>query len=310
MKRKRTRWKNILAVILVLLFFQPITTRADIGPKPSIHVRFENMGESLCYGTLLSKSDSTGPASAWDGTEANARYNEKEEYGYKELNYEVWKAFVEYEDEDGYYFLQEGWQVSDMKELAWTYYPPNPFKILLYYPEEGRFVVSGICERYAFDSYYVVDLSEQKENGELSVSGNENTTIVVEKNYNYSNEIISLVARIIATIAVEVVIALLFGLRSKRELQIVMIVNMITQILLNLLLNLVNYQAGQMAFVIVYFLLEVLVFIVESGIYCRRLPKAVEHPRKKSYYIMYAFVANAVSYGVGFEIAKILPGIF
>ena len=40
-----------------------------------------------------------------------------------------------------------------------TYYPPPKFKILLYYPETETFVSSGIYERYAFDTYYTVDMN-------------------------------------------------------------------------------------------------------------------------------------------------------
>lgn len=58
---------------------------------------YRNRGETY-YGTLLSESMSTGPASAWDGTEADARYPDGE--------YEIWKAFTQYEDTDGFYFLQ------------------------------------------------------------------------------------------------------------------------------------------------------------------------------------------------------------
>ena len=124
---------------------------ADTGSEASVRINFENMGDELCYGTLLSKNPSTGPNSAWDGDEDHI-YNEL-------IDLDIWRAFVEYEDADGYYFLQIGWKVNEKKELAWTYYPPDNFKILLYYPETNKYVVSGICERYAFDTYYTVDMA-------------------------------------------------------------------------------------------------------------------------------------------------------
>ena len=72
---KRTH-SQILAVLLYLVLVAvafPITANADMGPKPSVRIRFENMGDALCYGTLLSERESTGPASVWDGTEEHAR---------------------------------------------------------------------------------------------------------------------------------------------------------------------------------------------------------------------------------------------
>ena len=147
------KYQNLIAFFLcvvTVLFVFALPAYADMGPKPSVRVNFENMGEELCYGTLLSKNKSTGPSSAWDG-------NEEHIYNY-DLDIEIWRKFVEYKDSDGYYFLQEGWKVSETKQIAWTYYPPQSFKILLYFPEYDTFAVSGIYERYAFDTYYTVDM--------------------------------------------------------------------------------------------------------------------------------------------------------
>ena len=135
----------------------PMTANADMGPKASVRIQFEHMGDELCYGTLLSKEKSTGPASAWDGRTESAQ----KEY----MDPGIWEIFVNYKDPDGYYFLQRSWKVSESKELAWTYYPPGDFKILLYYPETETFVSSGIYARYAFDTYYTVDMGAAAEGG-------------------------------------------------------------------------------------------------------------------------------------------------
>ncbi len=154
-------YKRLLAIILsitVMLCFC-VTLSADIGPKPSIHISFLNMPEVECYGTLLSKRDSTGPSSVWDGNPEYARHNEREGYEWAAFDYATWLKFVEYKDSDGFYFLQEGWDVIESDGIHWTYYPPQEFKILLYFPQYDSFVTSGIYERYAFDTYYTVDMS-------------------------------------------------------------------------------------------------------------------------------------------------------
>ena len=150
--------KRMYVGLFTLLFYMifavtalPITAKADMGPKPSVRIQFKNMGDDLCYGTLLSKEKCTGPAQVWDGTVRNEQL-------YYDLDRSIWKSFVDYKDPDGYYFLQRGWTVSETGEIAWTYYPPQDFKILLYYPETGIFVSSGSYERYAFDTYYTVDM--------------------------------------------------------------------------------------------------------------------------------------------------------
>lgn len=287
--------------ILAILMF-PITASADTGPKPSVRISFENMGDELCYGTLLSEAESTGPASAWDG--GNASYG-------GDLDWEIWRAFVEYEDTDGYYFLQWGWQVNETKELAWTYYPPSPFKILLYYPETDTFVVSGIYERYAFDSYYTVDMEgiqigSVEYNEELS---NDNR-LTARKTYDYTQELVSFVARVVITVLIEMGVALLFGFWGKKQFLFLLGVNVATQLVLNVLLNIINYRSGYLRFAVCYVLLEILVFAIEAVLYCVWMKKLDRRPRKGWFYVVYALVANGASFGAGFLVAQRIPGIF
>ena len=51
----------LLCMIMAVSAF-PMTVNADMGPKASVRIQFEHMGDELCYGTLLSKEKSTGPA--------------------------------------------------------------------------------------------------------------------------------------------------------------------------------------------------------------------------------------------------------
>ena len=308
-------FRKIVCILFCALFIStllPITVSADTGPKASVRVNFENMGDELCYGTLLSKYPSTGPSSVWNGNEEDAHHNGNENFYFVDTPYEVWHAFVEYEDSDGYYFLQDAvWQVNETKEIAWTYYPPDNFKILLYYPETGKFVVSGICERYAFDTYYTADMSGV---GMGSVYYNEelsnNDRINAYESYQWQKEIISLVARILITIAIEMGVALLFGFRGKKAILLLVTVNTVTQIILNLLLNVINFSSGQAGFVAGYIMLELAVFAVEAVIYCVLMKKFTDKVKPAWFYAVYAFVANAVSFGAGLIIANILPWIF
>ena len=300
-----------LCTVMVIMIF-PITANADMGPKPSVRVTFENLGDEECWGTLLSSKESTGPSSAWNGKEEDAQHNENPNgyYSYQKFGYDVWKAFIDYAENDDFYFLQEAWQINETKELAWTYYPPNEFKILLYFPETGEFSVSGVYERYAFDSYFTVNMDGVK----LSVDYNEELSsderINAFKSYNYTVEIVSLVARIIITILIEMAIALLFGFRKKKQLLLLIGVNAATQIILNVLLNVINYNSGELAFVVFYILFEIAVFVIEAILYCTIMKKISEQPKKNWFYVLYALIANAVSFGAGFVVAQMLPGIF
>ena len=305
---------RIIAVLLCVacaVSVLSITVGADMGPKASVRILFENMGDDLCYGTLLSKTESVGPSSVWDGTAVNAGHNENENYPYANLDYETWKAFAEYTDPDGYFFLQEGWLVSETKKIEWTYYPPSSFKILLYYPKTNNFVASGICERYAFDTYYTADM-ENMSVSSVEYGGEINTALMltVSRSYDCTQEIVFLAARIVITILIEMAIALLFGFREKKQILLLTGVNTATQILLNVLLNIANYNSGPMVCVILYMLFEVIVFVIEAVIYCTVMNRLSEQSKRKRFYVIYSLIANAASFGIGILLSRTLPGIF
>lgn len=300
---KNRRFARVFAVLMCVItaVALSVTASADMGPKPSVNVDFENLGDELCYATLLSRTKTTGPASAWDGDD---------NHSYMPCGYDVWKAFVDYEDPDGFYYLQETWQINETQKLAWTYYPPNEFKILLYFPETNTFASSGIYERYAFDTYFTVNM----EGVDLSVDYNEelstNKRLEAYKSYNYRVEIGSLAARIVITILIEMAIALIFGYREKKQLLLLTGVNSVTQIILNVLLNVINYNSGELAFVVFYVLFELIVLVCEAVVYYILLNKVSVKPKPKWLAVIYALVANAASFVGGILIAQWLPGIF
>lgn len=308
MKRGRIqgRIQTLCLLLLCLLCFfavRPIAASADTGPKPSIQMTFENMGESVCYGTLLSKTDSTGPHSAWTGDDDYKNPN-----GFSD---DIWLKFVQYEDIDGYYFLQMIWNVGATKKISWGYYPPTSFKILLYYPETDTYVASGIYERYAFDSYFNVDMSgvdvSAAQNGVLLQN---NGGMKVYRAYDYTSEIWGLIARIAITVAIELLMALAFKIKGKGALIFLACTNVVTQVILNVLLNIIYYSAGSFLFILGYIALELAVFLIEALVYCLVLPRLAKRRRLLGTYILYPLAANAASFIAGMGLSFIWPGIF
>ena len=299
MKRKTGIF--FLCLLITFILF-PITARADIGPKPCVFISFENMGDELCYGTLLSESRSTGPASAWDPAESDGIPEHIFTYG---LDYDIWEAFVNYEDSDGYYFLQMAWQCNETKCFSWGYYPPDPFKILLYYPETDTFAISGIYESYAFDSYFSVDLNQID-----SITGSQDTVLIAEKDYHYGWELISLACRIVLTILLEIGIAFLFGFREKRLIAFIAGVNIVTQVILNVKLNIIHYHNGNLSFIFYYFRYEMLVLLIETILYCVLLNKIGSKKFSGWNPPLYALTANVLSFIGGLLLSFFIPGIF
>ncbi len=287
--------------VVITLITLPTIAYADIGPKPSVVIDFQGLENESYFVTLLSEISSTGPYSVLGKHSENQRYHKGDN------DYEIWHKFVSFEDKDGFYFLQYFEDCTNTSRFTWGYYPPPKFKILLYFPEHDSFAISEeVYERYAFDSYYKVDATGLKIQ---SVTLSEN--IKAEKNYDYTWELVSLFVRIIATIVIEVLIALLFGFRTKNQLLIIVAVNIVTQSILNILLNVINYNQGSMAFVLNYVWMEAIVLVIEACVYSVYLNRNNGSMSTKKWLAsIYALTANALSFGIGLYIAHLIPGIF
>lgn len=290
--------KRALALLYVLLLLSafPVTAGADTGPKPSVAVEFVNVGNEICYATLLSDKPGSGPWIAWDGTTKTEAYavSENQAALTGRVPYEIWKAFVEYRDEDGFYFLQFGDRVDETGTLSWSYYPPERFKILLYYPESGRFAASGVIHRYPYYARYQVDLQ-----------GGAAERLQPESAFSVGKVLLSFLFRLALTLAVEMGIALLFSLRARKQLLCILVVNVITQVLLNLLL-LVRAGTDLSMYLPVF---EAAIVVTEALAYCLYLRHDTEW-YGKGRYVVYAIVANAASYVLGLIASVFLPWLF
>lgn len=295
--------KSLFSFILIvtLLFAMPIGTyahaRVDTTPTPSVTITIEGLEDVLCYGTLLSESDSLNSLKVYDGKE-NTLYPEGTN------SHEQWRAFVEYADSDGYHFLQIFWPCNYDNSFSWGQ-SPTPFKVLLYFPEYDTFAVSGIYETYAFDSNFATSL----EGIDLNQADGD-ILLAVERSYDYNMELISFFSRIIVALLIVLAITLRFGYREKKQLKFIAAVNIVSQIALNVVLSIVNYRSGESMFVMHYILLEMLIFAIEVPLYTRRLQKDSKMYTEKDRAIIYALVANALAFGGGLGIAHIIPGIF
>ena len=292
----------VLLFLLTLTLLFPVTAYADMGPKPSVVISFDGLAGNTYYATLLSSAKSTGPYSALDdNNRAYSRYQNGDE------DYDIFLKFAEYQDADGFYFLQFFKDCSQTQQFKWTYYPPQKFKILLYFPETDRFIISDQSyECYAFDSYftakaYNADSLDPKQTAD---------SISIAKAYDYAKELPSLAVRIILTIAIELIVAVLFGFREKNQLRFFALVNGITQIALNIALNVINYYSEPLGFLLFYALLELAIFIVEEILYTAYLKKHSEKEIPNWKPGLYALVANTASFILGLGLAHWISDIF
>ena len=288
---KKLASRVLLALLLCLLL--STTVFADMGPKPSVKVTIEGLEGRRCYATLLAVEESTGPYSASSLPYEMPSDSDSSEYA------QAFRAFAEYRDPDGLYFLCTAFDASG-GSFSWGYYPPYRFRVALYFPDSGELVTGELLERYAFSSSFRASLQPD---GSLSP---------FEKTSSPVDQLPAFLLRVAATILIELLIAGLFGYWKKSAVPVLLRTNLATQLLLNAALALIAHSRGPSGFLFVggYLFLELLVFGVEAAVYCRKLPDCCPDHPGKARALLYAFAANAASFALGLWLAKLLPFMF
>lgn len=298
----KKRWCSILTALLLLLPLTAMPVSADVGPKPSVVVALEGLEGRTCWGTLLSQQEGTGPYGRF--YEEEAAEDPEEDRALRAL------LPLERMDSEGFHLLNFVKDCSD-GEFSWTYYPPHTYKIALWFPEEDALAVSGVYHRYAFDSYYRLDLSGV----ELMPGGIvELEAARLQRDYPYGASLLALAGRVALTLGAELLLALAFGLRTRQALKWVAVVNLATQLGLNLALELFTYcngaLEGMMAILAlpVYLAAEAVVTLVELRIYRRKL--LGERGASGRRITAYTWTANLCSLLAGVLLSFRLPALF
>lgn len=291
--------RNILrriSMVLILMAALGIYAFADFGPKPSVVVEFENAGDQKYYVTLVAKEDKLGSpysrVTAEDQPETD--------------DIAIWNRLVAYEDPDGMVFAGNVQKLTGDGAYVWGYYPPSEFRVLIYFPDTDSFVESSeILEQYAFDSYYQMDFNDLPENWNDAVAA-----IPVTRKYNLLWQITAFLLRLAVTVAVECLLAVLFGFKGKRQMLLVLAVNCATQLAMNLLI--LDESVGLFVFyVLKYALIEVGVILAEGLVYCLALPKlATPEQNRNIHPIAFAFFGNVASFSLGFLLSNWFPMLF
>lgn len=289
--KRRLFCGSILALLLVCLL--PLWAAADTGPKPSITVTPEGFGEDVCYLTLLSQTETTGP---WSKQESFAA--SKDSYGNPEADEAIWTAFNDYQDAEGFFFLGCYGEVTGGQVFCWSYYPPDTFKVLAYFPDSGTSAVGPVTAREEFSARYTVSPSETGE------------TLLIEKARNQEAENKSFVGRLVLTLALELAVAVVFAFRAKRQIITIVCMNLITQVGLNQAITHLFPLVSSRWYWPGLLVLEVLIFLVEGAVYAKLLPRWKKDPAAVCHPWKYALAANVVSFALGLALSQAFPRAF
>lgn len=286
------KYFKILLMILIALISiigVRISASADTGPKPYVKINIEGDTNGM-YMTLLSKTEYSGP------------WSKEHPYG-KVINEEVDAKFAAYMDKDNYYYLHFINDISG-KSFNWGYHPPISFKILIYDSINDKFITDDIIyNRYAFASVYKLVLKTD----EATLT----KTPIVTEQYSVWPEIGNFFIRLTICLAIEILLALLFGFR-RMEILLILGVNVATQIILNIILSIFVHFNGVniLALIPFYVLSEILVLLIESCLYLACIDKIDTRfnyrPKNPAIIVIYTFLANILSLGLGFVILRFI----
>lgn len=264
----------LLGIVLCMLLFSDYVL-ADIGAKPATILKFVGMDNENYRVTIISNHSGNGMK-----TVTEVSFLQKKDKGMDAL----WWAI----QNQGY--EAEGWkyvyQLSNATKnrVEWGYHPPEEFRIAIYFPEQNKVVISKeILKRYAFRSYFQIYIKDSE-------------IVEITAHYNFWREIVLFLMRLLATLAIEVPLALLFGFRKREYLQIIVKINVWTQVGINLIALLAEVGIGPWVMLFIWIGLEVPVFLIEARYYAKQFKKLGTSPNKVDWAVVYAFVANIVSF--------------
>ena len=243
--------KKLLIVLLLLVL--PITVFADTGPKPSINITLQNMTSSNYKIDLLSDF-SNNKDNIDEIVEYYREYKDEPIYKYHEGNM--------YATALRNFLLHGSIEGNKEKSHTFTYFGvPNEFKVIIQMPD-GSIKVSELLKKKAFDYDITIDVNDMK-----LVSEN--------KDINKANYI----KLLFLTVIIELVIALLF---KTKKYYIIIATNIITN-------SLLQFAMFKNSGIILFLILEAIIFISEYFIYLRYL----DMDKKKL--LIYTLVANLIT---------------
>lgn len=295
MKKKHNIIKYLLILMVSFLLITILNlnvVKADVGPKSYVEIIIKGVDDKKYYVTLLSQEKSTGPF---------GYYDEETREPYQGENLEIWRKFQDYQDIDNFYFLSFFSGLSGEGKYRWGYHPPRTFKMLIYFPEQDKFIVSKIYQRYAFGSIYTFDLAKIK--GANSNINQVNFPVELQQQPYFFRETGKFILRVVLTITIELLIALIvFRPLKKKEFLAFILVNVATQILLNIGISIWSFYFGIGIFdFLVIIILEILIFLIEGTAYTLILKNELKE-RGRSWWVMYLYslVANLLSFIIGY----------
>ncbi len=287
---KKLLFAVIIQIIIITVFIS--TANADVGPKPSLKIIVHGIDTDEYWLDLLVKDDSNH---SW------LELTSKERDRVSKL--------VEYKDKEGFRpallvgtSVPISGNIHGEKQSDGSYVHkfgyigvPKIFKIAIL-KNDGTLIISDIVERKQFQSVMKYDLKNVDISEEVLLSAGQ-----ISEKIPWIDVALGFAVRLITTLVIEILIAVMIGFTLKNSFKILFITNSVTQIILNCIVLFFNATNGLFAGVFVFIIAELFILILEIMIYFKLLTE-----KSKSWRIIYAILANIISFVAGFILFFIL----
>jgi len=263
----------IICGIFIFLFGSTTLVYADAGPKPELRITVNHAPEELYYLDLLVRSSYLG----------------QHDKDFDEFDQDMIEDLKSLGDQGWYPALVSGTSVplfghligeqKDSKMVhVFGYRIPDQFRIIMV-TQSGKITVS---ETLTMDSFYM-SLQFDAESGKITKP---NVAVFIGLQF---------ISTLIPTLILEGLILLLFGLFTKRNFKVFLIMNLVTQIALTAILGMTLVNAGLLSAIFVLILCEGFIWLFEILVCWLLFDKKKKTGRR----ILYALVANMASFGLG-----------
>ena len=272
-------------ILFITFLFVPIV-KADTGPKPYATYTFKGLEKSDYLVAMLYNSEYCGPHTSYE----KCLEQDKSYFGSMENLKLVYEAI---EIPSGFYLMDICSRYNECDSFVFKtgyWYPTKNYCIAVVDAVNKTYAISEKIENnYAFNCEYFFDFSGKLE-GSFILEWSEARFITLS--------IVDVIIRLVVTLAIEMLIALVFRF-DKKSMLIILITNVLTQLLLNVLMS-INYTKMGINFMMFgfYFVFEIVIFLIEAGIYY----KFCKGKYSKKWFILYALLANALSFFASFGI--------
>lgn len=266
-------FKKFMLIALLLTS----TIGINNGYNQTTRITFNGIKET-CYGTLLSRTSVSGTWSSELSLDLSAPE-------------EVKTFFKGFKDEDGFFYLNYFQDLTDGL-LYWPFYPPEEFKVLLYFPDSDTFLVSDASyHRYALSSTFEANIHDDM--------------IDLKTNYDYAKLIMITLCRILISLVISFIVTFVFYKPIRKDHPIILTSNLVFQMILHTLISVYSYRYG---FSIVEYFLFIWIFYLLFAFLQGYLYKKKALSIASPYFC--ALLSGVITYAAGLLLVDIVPSLF